>query len=142
MSLWTPDGERPVRRQPAAEPPRPTAAEPPRPTDLRLEDLSEEERKRAEALASELAEVRAQVAATPAEVIVTNHLMGFYELAAIHLSQQPPNLSAAALAIDAFTAVLERLRGRLGDAETTLRDALSQLQLAFVELQGRAEHEA
>jgi hypothetical protein len=136
MSLWTPDGERPVRRSPDAAAPRP--ADPSR-DDLSLDDLSDEEREQAEALAAELAQVRAEVAATPAAVVVTNHLMGFYELAAIHLSQQPPNFAEATLAIDAFAAVLERLAGRLGESEATLRDARSQIQMAFVELQRRAD---
>jgi hypothetical protein len=77
-------------------------------------------------------------------VVVANHVMGFYELAAIHLSQQPPSFTEATVAIDAMRGVLERLPGRLGDNEQTLRDALSQLQLAYVELQSReaAAHDA
>ena len=44
-------------------------------------------------------EARRRVAEVPAEVVVTNHVMGLYELAAIHLSSQPPDLRSAALAI-------------------------------------------
>lgn len=127
-SLWTPDGERPVRPRPAER------DEPPA-----FDALSDDERAAAEALASEMAEVREQLARTPAAVVVANHLMGLYELAAIHLSQQPPNFPEASVPIDAMTAVLERLSGRLGDAEPTLRDALSQIQLAFVQLQNRTD---
>jgi hypothetical protein len=126
-SLWTPDGERPA-------PPPPSAAEAARVTD----QLGDEERAQAEELAREMAEVRDQVARTPAAVVVANHVMGFYELAAIHLSQQPPNFSEATVAIDAMTAVLDMLKGRLGENEQVLRDALSQLQIAFVQLQSRA----
>ena len=126
-SLWTPDGERPVHPRPAER------AEP---TDF--DDLSDDEEAATEALASEMAEVRAQLAQTPASVVVANHVMGLYELAAIHLSQQPPNFTEASVAIDAMTAVIEALSGRLGEPEPTLRDALSQLQLAFVQLQGRS----
>jgi hypothetical protein len=36
-------------------------------------------------------------------------------------------------------AVVEKLPGRLGENEQVLRDALSQLQLAFVQLKERAE---
>jgi hypothetical protein len=89
-------------------------------------------------LAAQMAEVREQLAKTPAAAVVANHVMGLYELAAIHLSQEPPNFAEATVAIDAMAAVLERLAGRLGEPETTLRDALSQLQLAFVQLRNRA----
>jgi hypothetical protein len=111
-SLWTPDGEQPI---------------------------SDSERAQAEALAKEMAEVREQLARTPASVVIANHLMGFYELAAIHLSQQPPSFPEATVAIDAMAAVLDRLAGRLGENEQTLRDALSQLQLAYVQLQTRGD---
>src|SRR4051794_34502395 len=41
---------------------------------------------------------RQRLADVPAEVVVVNHVMGLYELAAIHLSAAPPNLTGAALA--------------------------------------------
>lgn len=125
MSLWTPDGERPVAR--------PTPA----PPEL-VDELSDDERAEAEALAAEMAEVRRQVASTPAWVIVANHVMGLYELAAIHLQQNPPNFTEAAVGIDAMGAVLDRLEGRLGENEPVLRDARAQLQMAFVALQRQA----
>ncbi len=126
MSLWTPDGERPVNR-PRADAQR------------SLDDLSDDERATAEELAAEMAEVRAQLASTPASVVVANHVMGFYELAAIHLSQSPPNFREAVVGIDAMAAVLEKLEGRLGESEDVLRDARAQLQLAFVELKRQAD---
>ena len=126
MSLWTPDGERPVRR--------PTAA----PEQL-IDELSDDELAEAEAIAREMAEVRAEVASTPAAVIVANHVMGFYELAAIHLSQSPPNFAEAMVGIDAMASVLDKLEGRLGEHEDVLRDARSQLQMAFVELKRQAD---
>ncbi len=92
-----------------------------------------------EAMAKEMAEVRQQLASVPASVVVANHAMGLYELAAIHLSQQPPRLSEARLAIDAFAALLGAIQGRLGDDETALADALQQLRLAYVQVQGSAE---
>ena len=131
MSLWTPDGERPVGR-PAAEASGPGQA-------VGFDDLTPEEQAEAEALAMEMAEVRRQVAGAPAAVIVANHVMGLYELAAIHLSQTPPNFTEAAVGIDAMAAVLDKLEGRLGENEPVLRDARAQLQLAFVELRRRAE---
>jgi hypothetical protein len=139
-SLWTPDGERPVARgaaQPAAEPTGPR-----RPGDPRGADLTDDERAQAEELAREMAAVREQLARTPAAVVVANHVMGFYELAAIHLSQQPANFPEATVAIDAMSAVLDKLRDRLGENEQTLRDALAQLQMAFVQLQSRASETA
>jgi hypothetical protein len=60
--------------------------------------------------------------------------MGLFELAAIHLSAEPTHLSEAALAIDALGTLVEGLEGRLGEAEPTLRDALSQIRLAFVQV--------
>ena len=128
-SLWTPGGERPVGR-PAAPPA-------PEPADDDLDDVEGlVDPETAEALAAEMADVRRRLAEMPAEMVVANHAMGCYELAAIHLSQQPPNLPAAALAIDAMGALVEGLAGRLGEAEPTLVDALSQLRLAFVQIKG------
>ena len=83
---------------------------------------------------AEIDEVRRQLAQVPPEVVVANHVMGLYELAAIHLSQDPPNAQAAALAIDAMGILVEGLAGRLGDAEATLRDALAQMRLVFVQV--------
>jgi len=73
----------------------------------------------------------------PAAVVVSNHLMGLYELAAIHLSQEPPNFPEAQVAIDAMAAVVEGMPGRLGENEPTLKDALGQLRLAYVQLHNR-----
>ena len=74
----------------------------------------------------------------PAATVVANHAMGLYELAAIHLSTEPPNLAEARLAIDAMGAHRRGPRGRLGEDERSLRDALAQLRLAFVQLQAAA----
>ena len=70
--------------------------------------------------------------------MVTNHCLGLWELAALHLSLDPPQLDQAALAIDALGALVERLEGRLGDDEPTLREALAQLRLAFVQVKATA----
>ncbi|HUI04376.1 MAG TPA: hypothetical protein VLZ77_12595 [Acidimicrobiales bacterium] len=134
-SLWTPEGEHRVR--PAAapsagtgEPPAPAAEQGARgaaaPPDL-------SERERAE-LAGELDELRRQLLGTPVEVVVANHVYGLFELAALHLSQAPPDLVPARLAIDAMAALVEGLGGRLGETEGSLRDALHQIRMAFVQL--------
>lgn len=117
MSLWTPGGEH--------ELPDP-------------DELSDEERARLEQMAHEMAEVRQQLSQVPASTVVANHAMGLYELAAIHLSNQPANLPEARIAIDAMGGVLDALEGRLGENEGVLRDALAQVRLAFVQLQAAA----
>ena len=99
-----------------------------------LAGLSDEERAQAEEMAQQLAEAREQIANTPASVVVGNHAMGLYELGAIHLSQQPPNLDEARLAIDALGALVEELEGRLGEHEATLKEALHQIRMAFVQI--------
>ena len=63
--------------------------------------------------------------------------MGIYELAAIHLTAEEPKLAEAVLAIDALTALVEGLEGRLGEAEPTLREALAQLRAAYLEVRDR-----
>jgi hypothetical protein len=88
--------------------------------------------------------MRRQLAATPADVVIANHCYGLFELAAVYLSQTPPMLPKARLAIDAMTAVVEGLEGRLGDSEPQLLEGLSQLRLAYVQIDGaqRAAGEA
>ena len=132
MSLWTPDGEHPVDRDPAPSTEAPDATGQAR--DFDLESLSPEERAQAEALAAELAEARERLASIPAATVVANHAMGLYELAAIHLGQQPPQLAEASLAIDAMSGVLDATPGRLGENEPVLKEAMHQLQMAFVQL--------
>jgi hypothetical protein len=96
-----------------------------------LDDLSPEER---DELAARLDELRNQLVSTPAEVVVANHAYGLFELAAIHLSQQPPNLDEARLAVDALGGIVDALAGRLGEAEPSLTDALAQIRLTYVQI--------
>jgi len=132
MSLWTPSGEVPVNRdRPSPEPERGGAAGVV--GGPSLEDLSPEERARAEQMVAEMAEVQRQILAAPAGAIVVNHVVGFYELAMIHLSQPEPRFDEAQLAIDAMEAVLDRVGSRLGDDGRALREALRQAQMAFVQ---------
>jgi uncharacterized protein with GYD domain len=97
-------------------------------------DLTEDDIAAAE---ERLAEARARLADIDAEIIVVNHAMGLYELGAIHLSADEPNLEAASLAIDAFGAIVERVGDRLGPDIATLRDALTQIRMAFVHVSGQ-----
>ncbi|MCL6091565.1 MAG: DUF1844 domain-containing protein [Actinobacteria bacterium] len=78
--------------------------------------------------------VREELLSAPAEIVVANHAMGLWELAALHLSSSPPQLPQAQLAIDALSALLEGLRGRLGEAEKNLDDGLTQIRMAFVQI--------
>jgi hypothetical protein len=149
-TLWTPEGEHRVRApadgapdpDPGPGPSRPAPApagggrqRPPAGAGAGPDDdLSPEEQAE---LAGRLDELRRQLLGTPAEVVVANHAYGLFELAAIHLSQQPPRLDQARLAVDAMGALVESLAGRLGDAELSLRDALTQIRLAFVEIGGQ-----
>jgi len=135
MSLWTPGGEHTPGSGGDGSPPADGDAAPD------LGDLTDEERARLEAMQSELAEVRQQLLQAPASVVVANHAMGIYELAAIHLTAQEPKLAEAVLAIDALAALVEGLTGRLGEAEPTLRDALGQLRAAYLEVRKRTEPE-
>ncbi len=148
MSLWTPGGEHEVPRdspsqEPAAAPTADTdgPVSPAQMDDAQLaaalgipslDELSDEERAQLEAAVAQMAETERQMATTPPEVVIANHVMGMYELAAIHLRQNPPNLNEASLAIDALSAIVDGLEGRLGENEPTLRDARTQLQQAFV----------
>jgi len=84
-----------------------------------------------------LDDARQRIAEAPAQVVVVNHVMGLYELAAIHLSSAPPKLSEASLAIDAMAALVERLGERMGEHTETMRDALSNIQMVFVALQSK-----
>ncbi len=136
-SIWTPGGERPVQREPdPRSSPGPSA--PPgggAGSGSPGADLSAEERAQLE---DELAAMQEQVASTPAAVVVANHAVGLFQLAAIHLNRQPPNLGEGRIAIDAMAALVEGMQGRLGDEEQALRDGLRQLQMAFVQLSSGA----
>ena len=82
----------------------------------------------------ELVEIARQLAAAPAEDVVANHCYGLFELAALHLSQQPPQLDKARLAIDALGLLVDGLGERLGQHAEGLVDGLSQLRIAFVKI--------
>lgn len=81
-------------------------------------------------------EARQRLAEVPASMVVANHAMGLFELAAIHLSASPPNLSEAALAIDALSALVEGLGSRIGEHHETLVAALSNIRLVYVQKAG------
>lgn len=135
-SLWTPSGEHPIDRPgdraPSGPPPAAGAAPPPTP-EAGERELSPEEQAAADDYARQVDEVRQQLLDAPAGLVVGQQALQFYELAALHLSQPEPRLDDARIAIDALRAVVDAVGSRLGEAETPLRQAVNQLQLAFVE---------
>lgn len=141
MSLWTPGGEVPVNRradEPAPAPEREDRGGPPPGSDeLRLEDLTPEQRAQAEEMMAQMAEAQRQIAATPAEQIIATHAAGLYELAAIKLQQDPPMIDEAQLAINALAALVDAIGKYLGEDGIALRDALTNLQMAFVQIKDR-----
>ena len=120
-SIWTPGGERPVERGQVDDPDTPP-------------ELTQEQQE----LLAELQAAREQLAGTPASVVVANHAIGLFQLAALHLDRDVPSRDDARLAIDALAALVDGLEGRLGEEEPALRDALAQLRLAYVQVSGRA----
>lgn len=120
-TLWTPDGEHPVG---------PTSDD----AEYNPADDPEYDQDMVDEVQARMDEVRQQLQDTPAATVIANHVMGFYELGAIHLSATPPNLNEARLAVDAMGLMVENLGQRL-DHEETLRDALAQLRMAFVQIQ-------
>jgi hypothetical protein len=131
-SLWTPSGEHFPKEEGGAGAGSPPSQ--PGATDV-TEPSPEEAQAAVEAM-------RAQLAETPAEVVIANHCYGLFELAAIYLSQSPPMLFQARLAIDALGFLLEGLKGRLGEAEPALLESLSQLRLVYVGLEGAEQTNA
>lgn len=146
-SLWTPSGEHRVD----SSAPTDAATDPADavgdnideqiaallPEGMRLEDLSAKERDKAEQMVKEMAEARERLVNTPAVTIVVNHAMGLYELAALHLSAPSPNFAEATIAIDALSAIVEKLQGRLGEAERDVTFALDEIRKAFVQIKSQ-----
>ena len=124
-TIWTPGGERPV----GGHEPTPLVDEP-------HGEPSEEE------LQEHLAQLRDQLASTPVEHIVGQLASQLFEVAALHLSLQPPNLAQAQLAIDAMGALVEGLGDRLGQDARPLTEGLSQLRLAFVQIRAAFDEAA
>ena len=133
-SLWTPSGGEPVSRPGGAKPEPPVPEEPERPDDAGLDQAASDEE-----VAEELRRVRAELAGTSVADLVANHAIGLWQLAVLHLTPEAGasiRLDEAGLAIDAMAALLDGVGHRLGENEPPLRDALSQLRLAFVQVSG------
>jgi hypothetical protein len=127
-SLWTPDGERPVRQPSTPESaPGSDRGYAPQPGQPSPSEMAEME--------AELRAMTEEIVSVPATAIIANHCVGLFQLAAAHLQVAPPDLPEARLAIDAMAAVVDGLKGRLGPDEGTLVDALAQMRLAYVQVQ-------
>jgi hypothetical protein len=87
-------------------------------------------------LAAQVDAMRAELASAPVEVVVANHCYGLFELAAVYLSQQPPLVDQARLAIDALGCLVDGLEGRLGEGESALKEGVTNLRLAYVQIEG------
>ena len=133
-SLWTPSGEHFPKKEADDAPAQPSGQS--GDTDVTRPSQEAPLTEEQAVAQAEVDAMRAQLAHTPAEVVVANHCYGLFELAAIYLSQNPPQLFQARLAIDGLGAMLDGLRGRLGEAEPALLESLSQLRLAYVGLEG------
>jgi hypothetical protein len=135
-SLWTPDGEHDIPKGEAAPP----SAAPANPATSASPEQRDPEIDRE--IVEEMADLEAELIAAPVEEVIANHCYGLFQLAAIHLGHQPPNLPAARLAIDAYGAIVEGLDTRLGAPSETLRDGLAQLRIAFVQISAAASAQA
>ncbi|MDQ3944887.1 MAG: hypothetical protein M3357_07020 [Actinomycetota bacterium] len=127
-TIWTPSGEYVPKPEDEAAPPRPQAPPPggePSPEEVE----------------AALAEARA-ILEHPVLEHVAGHVMGLFELAALHLEreaatggEEKPDLVETSLAIDAMAALVEGLGERLGRYQQSLNEALSHLRLAYVRAQ-------
>jgi hypothetical protein len=128
-SIWTPSGEH--RPEPDPEPDAGSGV----PPEGEAVEMTQEQYQ-------ELMQARAELAAIPVADIVANHAIGLQQLAVIHLLPDPdaagnpgePRLAEASLAIDALGALVDTLGDRLAPHHEALREAVTQLRLAFVEL--------
>ena len=158
-TLWTPEGEHRVPRENADAPPAPQPdedggaystsdegaggafggeldidPETGLPIDPRTGEPFDPEE--LAAMQEQLREAQEQLVSVPAAEIVQNHMMGLFELAALHLRRDPPDLAEARLPIDALGLLVDNLADQLPAGET-LRGALQQIRLAYVEIHKR-----
>ena len=128
-SFWTPSGEHEVPGETSDAEPVPGLA-----ADTEIDPDT------AAAMEQQLREAQEQLLSVPAGQIVANHVIGLFELAAIHLQVDPPNLEEARLPIDAMGILVEQLGDQLPEHQT-LSAALHQIRLAFVEVQNQPEED-
>ena len=138
-TIWTPSGE----YQPQDEPdetgaaPAPQAGGDPGGGPPPGEPITPEE-------LEALRRLHEQLRATPAVDVVANHVVQLFQLALVYLgagaapeeadAAPVADLVQASIVIDTMAAIVDGLGPRLVDHEHTLRDALTQLQLLWVEI--------
>lgn len=88
---------------------------------------------------AEIERMRNEILSSTPEIVIANHCFGLFELAAIYLSDTPPRLTSATLAIDALAGLAGAIRGRLGEHESEITEAISQLRLAYVQVSALAQ---
>jgi len=129
-SFWTPSGEHEVPTDSDATPAPNLSNEPGGQPEIDPET--------ADAMEQQLREAQEQLLSVPASQIVANHVIGLFELAALHLRVDPPDLEEARLPIDAMGVLVEQLGDQLPEHQT-LTAALHQIRLAYVEVQNQAQ---
>jgi hypothetical protein len=142
-SLWTPGGEHEVPRnsqtapQPSGASSRGQARNAQGGSPYEVDDMYEDGMDGMDLTPEEEAELRAmqeQLISVPAASVIANHVVNIFQLGMLHLFSAPPSLEEAALAIDAASAIVEKLDGRLGPDEQTLVDAVHQMRMAYVQV--------
>lgn len=133
-SIWTPSGEYRPDDEPADAGSAPAADGP---GAAPGGEISPEE-------LEAMGRLHDQLRATPAIDVVANHVVQLFQLALVYLGagvggDDPAgtpvaDLVQASIVIDTMAAIVDGLGPRLGDHEQTLRDALTQLQLLWVEI--------
>jgi hypothetical protein len=83
--------------------------------------------------------LRQELAGSDPAVVIANHCYGLFELAAVYLSDAPPRLAEAQMAIDALAGLTDAVGSRLGDGAEPINEALAQLRLAWVQLNAVTE---
>lgn len=128
MTLWTPDGDHPI--PPASDP-----------SGAPADELTDEQQEQARQMAHEMSEARQQLLEAEVATVLANHALGIYELAALHITSENPDMVEARLAVDALGVLVEGLEGRLGDGEPTLVDALNNIKIGYVQRANQIKQE-
>ena len=127
-TIWTPSGEHEIKRSEQHSEPShadQTGDSPDAVKASRTTDTDDEQ---------ELTRLEAELRSLPAEDVIANHCYGLFQLAAIHLSSDPPDAKNASLAIDAMGAIVDSLGERLGQSAAPLKEELTQIRLAYVKI--------
>ena len=128
-SFWTPSGEHEVPPPGAEGPPGGPGAD--LPPGYGAD--GEVDPEMAAAMEEQMRQAQEQLLSVPAAQIVSNHLIGLFELAALHLRVDPPNVEEARIPIDAMGLVVENMGDQIADGQT-LAAALQQIRMAYVEV--------